>query len=324
MEHLEQNGPPMRLIFMGTPQFAVPVLQVLADLPDVTITGVVSPPDRPAGRGRQTVSSPVAQYARERGFPVLQPRSLRPPEIQDELRALEPEVIVVAAYGLLLPPAVLGLPPHGCLNLHPSLLPRHRGPSPVATCILDGDNVTGTTLMLLDEGLDTGPLIAKAERALTGSETTAGLTEALFSLGAVLLAENLKPWVEGRLTATPQDAAQATATRKLERDDGLADWAQPAETLDRRRRAFTPWPGLFTYWDGKGLKLLETEPLASQPAEDNIFGQVVVTGLTDVPVAVATSNGLLGLKRLQLEGRRAVSAKEFIIGFPAFAGSVLG
>ena len=139
MEHLEQNGPPMRLIFMGTPQFAVPVLQVLADLTDVTITGVVSPPDRPAGRGRQTVSSPVALYARERGFPVLQPRSLRPPEIQDELRALEPEVIVVAAYGLLLPPAVLGLPPHGCLNPHPSLLPRHRGPSPVATCILDGD-----------------------------------------------------------------------------------------------------------------------------------------------------------------------------------------
>ena len=314
----------MRLIFMGTPRFVVPVLEGLAGMPGVEIVGVVTPPDRPAGRGRQPEPPPVKSSALERGIPVLQPASLRPEQAQSELAALTPGVIVVAAYGKLLPPAVLALPPHGCLNLHPSLLPRHRGPTPVPTAILEGDEVTGVTLMLLDQGMDTGPLIAHAEHALKGTETSGELTETLFSLGTRLLVENLGPWVDGRLTAEPQDQAQATVTSKLERGDGLADWGLSAEALERRSRAFTPWPGLFTHWDSKVLKLTEVASLGLTAGAGTTLGQVVSTGDAEIPLAVVTSDGLLGLRRVQLEGRRSVTAKEFLSGFPDFAGARLG
>lgn len=314
----------MRLIFMGTPRFVVPVLEGLAATPEVEIVCVVTPPDRPAGRGRQPESPPVKLFALECGIPVLQPTSFRPEQAQSELAELTPDIIVVAAYGILLPPAVLALPPHGCLNLHPSLLPRHRGPTPVPTAILEGAEVTGVTLMLLDQGIDTGPLISHAEHALKGTETSSDLTETLFNLGARLLVENLEPWMDGRLTAEPQNEAQATVTSKLERRDGLADWSMSAESLERRARAFTPWPGLFTRWDGKVLKLTEVASLGSMPGAGGDPGQVVTTNDGDTPVAVVASPGWLGLRRVQLEGRRPVTAKEFLRGFPDFTGARLG
>ena len=187
----------IRTVFMGTPASVTPALRRLHEMPGVEVAAAVTPPDRPRGRGRQAEPPPVKVEAASLGIPVLQPPNLRGEATLAELAALKPDVIVVAAYGRLLPPSVLQLPPHGCLNLHPSLLPRHRGPSPVATAILEGDGVTGVSLMLLDEGMDTGPVIARTEVELTGDETAGELTARLFALGADLLADCLEPWVKG-------------------------------------------------------------------------------------------------------------------------------
>ena len=312
----------MRLVFMGTPIFAVPVLADLTGQDGFEIAGVYTPPDRPAGRGRRSQASPVKEFALEHDLPVYQPASLRSAEAQAELATLAPDAIIVAAYGKLLPTPVLELPPLGCLNIHPSLLPRHRGPSPVASAILEGDQVTGVTLMLLNEGMDTGPLIAQTEYPLNGTETAEGLTTTLFEIGGTLLQASLPRWQSGELKATLQDDSLATVTRKLERADGLADWALTAEELERRARAFTPWPGLFTNWDGSGVKLVEVSVFSTGPTDKNP-GEVVETGDPSTPAAVATGQGLLGLKTIQLEGKRAVAIGDFLRGAPAFIGARL-
>ena len=312
----------MRLVFMGTPTFAVPVLAGLTGLDGYEVVGVYTPPDRPAGRGRKAQSSPVKDFALENNLTVLQPASFRSAEVQAELAELRPDAIIVAAYGKLLPKPVLDLAPLGCLNVHPSLLPRHRGPSPVATTILNGDQVTGVTIMLLDEGMDTGPLIAQHEYLMKGNETTDQLTTALFELGGKLLEESLPQWQSGELLSEPQDESLASVTRKLVRADGLADWTLSADELETRARAFTPWPGLFTHWNGSGLKLVSVAFVASDSDEFEP-GLVVATDHPDLPAAVATSQGFLGLKTLQLEGKRAVGVKDFLNGAPDFIGSQL-
>ena len=312
----------MRLVFMGTPTFAVPVLAGLTGLDGYEVVGVYTPPDRPAGRGRKAQSSPVKDFALENDLTVLQPANFRSAEVQTELAGLRPDAIIVAAYGKLLPKPVLDLAPLGCLNVHPSLLPRHRGPSPVATTILNGDQVTGVTIMLLDEGMDTGPLIAQHEYLMKGNETTDQLTTALFELGGKLLEESLPQWQSGDLLSEPQDESLASVTRKLVRADGLADWTLSADELETRARAFTPWPGLFTHWNGSGLKLVSVAFVASDSDEFEP-GLVVATDHPDLPAAVATSQGFLGLKTLQLEGKRAVGVKDFLNGAPDFIGSQL-
>tara|TARA_B100000315_G_scaffold179998_1_gene168821 strand:+ start:325 stop:1266 length:942 start_codon:yes stop_codon:yes gene_type:complete len=313
----------MRLVFMGTPAFAIPVLQALATAPDVQIVGVYTPPDRPRGRGRPTEMPPVKSHAIERGLPVHQPPTLRSEQAQHELAGLKPDVIVVAAYGKLLPAQFLGTPVHGCLNLHPSLLPRYRGPSPVATAIVEGAATTGVTLMLLDQGMDTGPIISQQGYPLSGRETTETLTASLFQLGAELLLRCLAPWVAGQIAAQPQDDSVATSTRKLERADGQADWALQATALDRHCRAYSPWPGLFTHWEGKVLKLLDVTPLPQKGAPPAPQGQVVTVESTDSAVGVGTGDGILGLNTVQVEGRRAMPAGEFLRGHPRFAGARL-
>lgn len=316
----------MRVIYMGTPAAVVPALERLCGMPDIEVVAAVTPPDRERGRGRRAEPPPVKEAALRLGIPVLQPDSLRSQSAQNQLAELDPDVIVVAAYGKLLPARVLELPPHGCLNLHPSLLPWHRGPSPVATAILEGDETTGVSLMLLDEGMDTGPLIAQREHTLTGEETSGELTDRLFDVGAELLAESIGPWTRGELQAHPQDNALATVTRKLERADGVTDWRLPAETLARRCRAYSPWPGLYTEWKGKTLKLLEVSLLPDSVSPEHVEGrpgQVLSVIPANLP-AVATGDGLLGLSRLQLEGRKPVSAREFLAGYPDFIGAYLG
>ncbi len=316
----------MRVLFMGTPAPVIPVLEGLCRMPEVDVVAAVTPPDRERGRGRRSEPPPVKEAAQRLGVPVLQPDSLRSQSAQAELAALSPEVIVVAAYGKLLHTPVLQLPPHGCLNLHPSLLPRHRGPSPVATAILGGDKVTGVSLMLLDEGMDTGPVITQREYALTGEETAGELTDRLFGIGAELLAESLGPWTRGELQANPQDNAQATVSRKLERANGAADWTLPANTLARQCRAYAPWPGLYTQWEGKTLKLLEVSPLPNSVSPELVEGRPgqVFSISPAAPATVTTGCGLLGLSRIQLEGRKAVTAREFLAGYPDFIGAFLG
>lgn len=229
---------------------------------------------------------------------------------------------MVAAYGRFLPTAVLELPPHGCLNLHPSLLPRHRGPSPVATAILDGDETTGVSLMLLDEGMDTGPVAATAEMPLRGSETAGELTGTLFDMGGALLQENLVPWVGGQLSATPQDERLATITRKLERADGLVDWSQSAETIARKCRAFDPWPGIHTHWNGRMLKLLSVIHDPGAPDSPGVAGQVLGPEPSG-GLRVATGQGILSLNQVQIEGSRAASGYDFVNGHPNIIGSQL-
>ncbi len=317
----------MRVVFMGTPAYAVPVLEALANSPGAEVVAVYTPPDRPGGRGRNPLEPPVKTYAGEAGLEILQPPTLRSQEARQVLAGFQPEVIVVAAYGRLLPPEVLDLPPHGCLNLHPSLLPRYRGPSPVVTAILEGEEVTGVSLMLLDQGMDTGPVIASREVPLSGDEKAGELTECLFRLGADLLLESLSPWADGKLRAEPQDAEKSTVTRKVEREHGNADWTKPAVRLERSCRAYTPWPSLFTQWEGKNLKLLDTRVLDSTEIPGMMAngtpGLVVYTSHPDAPLGVLTGDGVLGIEALQLEGRKAVAAAEFLRGFPNILGARL-
>ena len=313
----------MRLVFMGTPALVVPVLDALAAAPDLQVVGVYTQPDRPRGRGRTPEMPPVKSHALSLGLPVLQPPSLRSARVQAELAGLHPEVIVVAAYGLFLPPTVLAAPAHGCLNLHPSLLPRHRGPSPVVTAILEGDAVTGITLMLLDQGMDTGPVIAQQEHPICPADTAESLTVELFRQGAALLLETLPDWVAGRITPRAQDESLATVTRKVERADGQARWELSAVALERRCRAYTPWPGLYTYWGEQVLKLVAVTALPATASPEAQLGLVTPLTLPDLPVGVGTADGVLGLKTVQLEGRRAVSAAEFLRGYPQFLGAQL-
>ena len=313
----------MRLVFMGTPAAVIPTLAALHAAPALDLVGVYTAPDRPRGRGRAMEPTPVKAAALGLGLPVLQPHSLRPAAARQELAALQPEAIVVAAYGRLLPPEVLAIPPHGCLNLHPSLLPRYRGPSPVATAILDGAPSTGVTLMLLDAGMDTGPILAQQEYPLTGRETAAALTDTLFGLGTQLLLNNLEPWVSGQLAAQPQDETLATLTRKLERADGIADWRQPAAVLERRIRAFTPWPGLTAAWQGQSLRLLAATAIDNPDDPAAEPGQVIALPLSETPAAIGTGQGLLALKEVQLAGRRPARIADFLRGYPDFIDSQL-
>ena len=310
----------MRTVFMGTPGFAVPVLVALLDAGH-EVAGVYTQPDRPVGRRRQPAPSPVKEAALERGLPVFQPPSLKRAEAQDELVGLAPDVIVVAAYGLFLPRATLDLPPLGCLNVHPSLLPKYRGPSPVASAILSGDADTGVTVIKLDEGMDSGPIIAQCETPIGADEDGVGLTARLFQLGADLMVETLPEWAAGHIVAVPQDDAAATTTKLLKREDGEIDWGQDTARIARQVRAYQPWPGAFTRWRGKLLKLTEATAAADH-ASDAQPGQVIA--LPSGGLGVATAHGTLDVKRLQLEGSRASDAAEFLRGHADIVGAVLG
>jgi methionyl-tRNA formyltransferase len=306
-----------RLVFMGTPRFGQLILAALVG--QYEIVGVVTQPDRRAGRGREAVTSPVKVLALEHNLPLLQPRRLREQEVVEQLGQLQPAVIVVAAFGQILPPSILSLPSHGAINVHASLLPRHRGAAPIPAAILAGDERTGITIMLMDEGLDTGPILSQQSLQITAQDTTASLTEKLGHLGAELLLDTLPHWLAGAIAPRQQDDGQATYAPVLRKEQGRIDWSAPAELIARRCRAFDPWPGTFTSWQGQHLKVLAGRPIAAQrPAE--IPGSVVQL---DSAVAVVTGEGLLVLEELQLAGRRPMSAEDFAHGQRSFVGSVL-
>ena len=220
--------------------------------------------------------------------------------------------------GLFLPPEALEIPPLGCLNIHPSLLPRYRGPSPVVSTILNGDDETGVTIMKLDEGMDRGPLLAQKQVPIDERDTGPELTRRLFDLGANLLAETLPGWASGSIQASPQDESRATFTPLVEKEDGEIDWTDNAERIARMVRAYEPWPGTFTYWDGKLLKILDATSTAGSASP----GQLV--GLRDGGIGIGTGDGLLAVDKLQIEGRRPSNAQDIVRGYPALVGSVLG
>ncbi len=307
-----------RVVFMGTPQFAVPVLSALAERYEVV--GVITQPDRPAGRGRSLTISPVKESALALGLPLFQPPTLRTPEAVECLAESRPEVIVVAAFGQILRPAVLELPPFGCLNVHGSLLPRYRGAAPIPAAILAGDQTTGVTIMRIDEGLDSGPVLAQAELRIAPDDTTGALTAKLSRLGAELLVETLPGWLEGRMQAQPQDAERATFCKPLKKSDGLLNWNRPASELDRQVRACNPWPGAYTLWRGQTFKVLRSRPWP-ELFEQGLAGRVIAL---DGRLGVVTGEGVLELVEVQLAGKKPMAVELFVRGQRGMAGGVLG
>lgn len=324
------TGIDMRVVFMGTPEFAVPALRALIEhappgllwAGGLDIVGVITRPDKTSGRGNKLIYSPVKQLAQERGVPVYQPGSLRQPAAQQLVRTLAPDVIVVAAFGQLLPAEILDLPEYGCLNVHASLLPRHRGASPVAGAILAGDHETGISIMLMDEGLDTGPVLARKTFAILPEETAGELTDRLATLGAMLLTQMLPLWLARGIAPEPQEEARATMTRLLRKEDGRLNWHQPAIQLARAVRAYTPWPGAFTTWEGHQLKILRARALAD-PQGHGPGECFVVTEGRETRLICACEQSALALEVIQLEGKRALPAAEVLRGHPSLASARL-
>jgi methionyl-tRNA formyltransferase len=307
-----------KVVFMGTPEFAVPSLEKLIAMQ--TVAGVVTQPDRPAGRGRQLRPSPVKVTAEKAGIPLYQPASLRSEEDAAPLREWQPDVIIVAAFGQILRPHVLNLPVHGCINVHASLLPRWRGASPIQHAIMAGDSKTGITLMQMDEGMDTGPIYLQESLTIDPDETAASLHDRLSVLGAELLAENLDDIVQGQIKAMAQDNTLATYAPLIKKETGWLDWQRSSAELDRHIRAMTPWPGAFSSWQGNNLKILNAQFSAEQMSSGQP-GQVFVK---HGDLFVQTGAGSLRLEKLQLASKKAVSAADFLRGQPDFAGTVLG
>jgi methionyl-tRNA formyltransferase len=308
-----------RIVFMGTPEFAIPSLEALIESEAFQVVGVVTQPDRQAGRGRRLVESAAKQAALAHDLPVFQPQSLRAPEAMAQLAAWEPDVIVVVAFGQILPQEVLDLPPHGCINVHASLLPRWRG-NPLAAAILAGDEVTGVTVMKMDVGLDTGPILAQRQELIQSDDTQATLAGRLARIGAELLAETLPPYLAGDLVPEPQPEAGATYAERLCKQDGEIDWSRPAIELDRQVRGCSPWPGAFTTLRGQRLKVLRAVPLPEWRG-DAPPGTVVA--LAD-GAAVVTGEGALRLEEVQLSGKKPMDITAFLCGQRECVGVQLG
>ena len=312
----------MRIVFMGTPQYSAQVLHTLINHNAGEIVAVVTTPDRRSGRGRKLEASPVKHIAQKLRLAVLQPASLRNQDAIAQIRSLSPDLIIVVAYGLLLPKDLLDIPQYGCLNLHPSLLPKYRGPSPVVSSIKNGDTSTGISLMLLDPGMDTGPVISQEALEINNTDTAATLTHRLFERGADLLIRSIEPWAERTLKPHKQDDSQATITMKITREDGLADWSLQPIVLDRYRRAFTPWPGLYSHWDGKMIKFLDTSYDTSVQST-HPPGSILKLSNSKKSIGVVSGNGILEINVLQLEGKSAISGEDFLKGYPSIERAIL-
>jgi methionyl-tRNA formyltransferase len=296
---------PARVVFMGSPAFALDTLRGLAA--HYAVVGVVTQPDRRAGRGRSLTPPPVKELAQQLGLPVAQPRRLREPEAVQQLRDWVPDVIVVAAFGQILRPEVLDLPPHGCVNVHASLLPRWRGASPITAAILHGDAETGITIMRMDPGMDTGPMLSQRAIHIAEDDTTASLAAKLAPLGAELLLETLPRYLSGELQPQPQPEDGVTLAPLLTKEDGQLDLAEPAAQLARKIRAYYSWPAASLPWKGGALKVLRAHAAPGKPAP----GQ---RKIHDRLPAIATGDGWLVLDEVQPPGKKPMSGRDFLQG----------
>lgn len=321
---------PARAVFLGSGSFAIPIVEAVASHETVQLVAVVSAQDRPSGRGRRVHATPVATLARARGWTLHQPARLRDPEAEARILELRPDILLLADYGRIVPAALLDAPRGGALNVHPSLLPRFRGASPIPATILAGDRETGVTIIRMDAGIDTGPIIAQERLPVGGAETAPELEQRLAAAGARLLADVLGEWLDGSVAAVPQPARGATFTRPLRREDGRLDWTRPARALERQVRAYQPWPGSFTaspigtitVWraavaasgGGRGSKaaiaLGHREPGTVLPFDHGI--------------AATCADDVLELLEVQMAGRRRVGGAELRSGHPQLVGARLG
>lgn len=312
----------MKIVFMGTPAFAVPSLQMLVE-EGYDVVAVVTQPDRPQGRKKTLVPTPVKEAALSLGLPVLQPERLRRPEGVAELAAFEPDLIVTAAYGQILPKSVLDLPANGCVNVHGSLLPKYRGGAPIQRCIINGEAVTGVTLMYMAEGLDTGDMISRVEVPIEEDDTSGVLFEKLSLAGRDLLKAEMPRLVTGRLQATPQDDSQATYAPNLSREDERIDWNASSHDIYNRIRGLVPFSGGFTLWNGETFKIWA----AAKPEEKGTGGTAApgtVLAVTGQGLEVKTGDGSVLLTSVQPAGKKIMSAADFSRGASMKPGTVLG
>jgi methionyl-tRNA formyltransferase len=301
----------MKIIFAGTPEFALPVLQVLLDSSH-ELVAVYTRPDRPSGRGQRLTESPVKRLASRLALPVCQPGTLRDRDAQAALDALKADLMIVVAYGLILPPAVLAMPRLGCINVHASLLPRWRGAAPIQRAILAGDRETGVCLMQMEAGLDTGPVLASAACPIEPDDTGGRLHDRLSVMGAQLLKENLDQIARGELEPRVQNDSQASYADKLEKAEAMIDWTMSAEQIARQVRAFNPWPVAETRYSGRQLRVWEARPVAM--ATERPPGMVLAAGKSGIDVACGV--GALRILTVQLAGARQVSSIDFINAHP--------
>ncbi len=310
-----------RTLYMGTAEIACTPLKALNNYPNCEIVGVLTQPDRPRGRNMKTKSSAVKECAEELGLSVLQPQTLRDDDVLEQLRSLQAELIVVAAFGQILPQSVLDLPKYGAVNIHASILPRHRGAAPIQWAILQGDSETGVTLMKMDEGLDTGDLIAVSRTTIQATDNSQTLHDRLAELGASLLISTLPDYVGGSITAKPQDDSLSTYARKIVKDDGRIDWSLPSIEIHRRIRAFTPWPGAFTFLPVEQRRLLKIHKASITESEGNAGEILSVIGNN---LLVACGQKSLAFKELQREGSQTMGVDNFLHGCPLKPGMMLG
>lgn len=325
------NVETVRIVFMGTPAFALPSLSILhgsSAQTDWQVVGTVTQPDRRAGRGKKLIAGPVKEFALEQSLPVIQPHSFRQndarsaaeqPDPLTWLRMLSPDLIVVAAFGQILPPSVLNIPTCGCLNVHASLLPAYRGASPITAALLDGLTETGVTIMLMDAGMDTGPVLTQAALPVLAGDTTDSLSHRLAALGAELLAETIPSWLDGNAAPVAQAdlPGEPSVCPLVKKQDGRIDWTAPAARIERMIRAYTPWPAAFTAWKGQNFKLWQGTVIPGRAAP----GLVVEV---DGGAAVGTGDGLLALHEVQPAGKKRMAAATFLNGAPDFIGARLG
>jgi methionyl-tRNA formyltransferase len=318
----------MNIVFMGTPEFAVPSLQTLIR-EGYNVVGVVSQPDRPKGRKRELAPTPVKAEALLHGIPVLQPAKLRDPAAVEQLAALQPDLIVTAAYGQILSKAVLGLPKHGCINVHASLLPKYRGGAPIHHAIMNGETTTGVTIMYMAAGLDTGDMISGVELSIGDEDTTGTMFEKLSVAGAELLKRTLPALLAGELQAVPQNDEEATYAANISREDEQIRWERTSRELFNQIRGFNPFPGAFTTYNGEILKVWASrKPDRSSPSHSEAREASVIPGtvlqMTESGIEVRTGSGTLWLTRVQQAGKKAMDVSELYRGMTIPRGTVLG
>lgn len=306
--------PALRILFMGTPQFACPTLQMLVDRSE-NVIAVVTQPDRPKGRGQQLQFPPVKELALSHNIPVMQPVKVRAPEAVAAIRELEPDLIIVVAFGQILPKALLDIPRYGCINIHASLLPRYRGAAPLNWCIINGERETGITTMLMDVGLDTGDMLLKKTTAITPEDDAASLHDRLSLLGAETMAETLELLLAGELRPEKQDDSLSCYAPMLKKELGEINWNSPTEKIINLVRGVTPWPGAYTKIDGKVVKIHKVHAGSGRGNP----GEVLNSGKTGIEAA--TKDGSIIIEELQLEGKKRLKAAEFLAGCRVEPGS---
>jgi methionyl-tRNA formyltransferase len=310
----------LKVLFLGTAEFACLSLEALLTSRH-KVAAVVTQPDRPKGRGQRLAPSPVKFLAAKKNIPVFQPEKLRDPAALEILRSFHPDLIVVVAYGQILSPSVLSIPHRGCVNVHASLLPQYRGAAPIPWAILKDEQRTGVATMLMDSGLDTGPILLTEETPIAPEDTAGVLHDRLATMGATLLLKTLDGLERETIAPRAQDHSRATYAPKIAKEDGRIDWNMPARELFNRLRAFDPWPGAFTRWGGRNLKLFRPCPVAEEETKEK---PGTVAQVSEKNLTIATAHGCLRVREVQLENRPRMGVAEFLRGYPLKVGELLG